>query len=295
MSEDVKKEDMVEEGELVELETPEEEAGTEENVEVEEEATAAPSEEPEEELEEYSERVQKRIKNLTRRLREAERASESAYAYANQVQAENKKLQTSSVNSNKSYLSEAESRLDAQKKQATEALKTAMQDQDYDKVAKVQDIMAKIAVEESKVVSAKTALEQPIPEQNVSQENYVQQQPVPDEKALNWAAKNEWFGQNEEMTMEAGEIHRTLVLDEGFDPKSDEYYTEVDKRIRARFPGEFGDKANTKKPTQKVASAGRADTSAKPSKKQVRLSPSEVAMARKLNVPLSEYAKFVKR
>ena len=140
MSEDVKKEDMVEEGELVELETPEEEAGTEENVEVEEEATATPSEEPEEELEEYSERVQKRIKNLTRRLREAERASESAYAYANQVQAENKKLQTSSVNSNKSYLSEAESRLDAQKKQATEALKTAMQDQDYDKVAKVQDI-----------------------------------------------------------------------------------------------------------------------------------------------------------
>ena len=287
---------MVEEGELVELETPEAEAESEENVEVEEETTTAPSEESEEELEEYSERVQKRIKNLTRRLREAERASESAFAYANQVQVENKKLQTSSVNSNKSYLSEAETRLDAQKKQATEALKTAMQDQDYDKVAKVQDIIAKIAVEESKVVSAKSALEQPIAEEPVEQQNYVPQpQPTPDEKALNWAAKNEWFGQNEEMTLEAGEIHRTLVLDEGFDPKSDEYYTEVDKRISAKFPNTLGDTQNVKKPTQRVASAGRADTSAKPSKKQIRLSPSEVQMAKKLNVPLSEYAKFVKR
>ena len=107
--------------------------------------------------------------------------------------------------------------------------------------------------------------------------------------------KNEWFGNDEIMTNAAFTIHKQLVEDEGFDPKSDEYYTEVDNRLRAKFPNDFSKAENTKKPTQRVASAGRADTTAKPSKKQVRLSPSEVAMAKKLNVPLNEYAKFVKR
>ena len=97
------------------------------------------------------------------------------------------------------------------------------------------------------------------------------------------------------MTNAAFTIHKQLVEEEGFDPKSDEYYTEVDNRLRAKFPNDFSQQENSKKPTQRVASAGRADTTAKPSKKQVRLSPSEVQMAKKLNVPLNEYAKFVKR
>jgi len=304
MSEDVKKEEIIDEGEVVEIESDTPEPESEEAEQPQEEVQEAQEPQGDDELENYSDRVQKRIKNLTRKLREAERASESAYTYANQLQQENQQLQQKSANLDRSYLSEAENRLKSQKAQAQAALKGAYEEQDFDKVAKAQDIIAKIAVEESKIEASKSQLEYQNEQKaqnnevNVAQNVVPQPQaipqpaPEPDPKAQSWAENNTWFGEDETMTIAAFNIHRKLVEDEGFDPKSDEYYTEVDKRIREDFPHKFEER---KQPSQRVASAGRADTSAKPSKKQVRLSPSEVQMAKKLNVPLSEYAKFVKR
>lgn len=304
MSEDVKKEEIIDEGEVVEIESETPEPESEEAEQPQEEVQASAEPQGEDELENYSDRVQKRIKNLTRKLREAERASESAYTYANQLQQENQQLQQKSANLDRSYLSEAENRLKSQKAQAQAALKGAYEEQDFDKVAKAQDIIAKIAVEESKIEASKSQLEYQDEQKaqnnevNVAQNVISQPQaipqpaPEPDPKAQSWAENNTWFGEDETMTIAAFNIHRKLVEDEGFDPKSDEYYTEVDKRIREDFPHKFEER---KQPSQRVASAGRADTSATPGKKQVRLSPSEVQMAKKLNVPLSEYAKFVKR
>tara|TARA_R100000742_G_C4279534_1_gene104366 strand:- start:3915 stop:4832 length:918 start_codon:yes stop_codon:yes gene_type:complete len=305
MTEEVKKEELVEEGEIVEIESEETEKNEVDSDPVEEvQAEESKEKEDDPELEDYSERVKKRISNLTRRLREAERASESAYTYANQVQAENKQLQEKSVNSDKSYLSEAETRLKSQKVQAQAALKAAYEEQDFDKVGKAQDIIAKIAVEESKIDASKSQLEyqnvlkeqqnQQVLQQNFQPQN--QESPPLDPKLENWMEKNVWFGTDEDMTLSAMNTHRKLVEEEGFDPRTDEYYTEIDKRIRTVFPQNFNDvEDGGKKPAQRVASAGRADTSAAPTKKQVRLSPSEVQMAKKLNVPLNEYAKFVKR
>ena len=311
MTEEVKKEELVEEGEIVEIESEETEKNEVDSDPVEEvQAEESKEKEEDPELEDYSDRVKKRISNLTRRLREAERASESAYTYANQMQAENKQLQEKSVNSDKSYLSEAETRLKSQKVQAQAALKAAYEEQDFDKVGKAQDIIAKIAVEESKIDASKSQLEyqnslkeqqnQQVLQQNVQLENASLDQnqvaPPPDPKFEKWLSKNVWFGTDDDMTLSAMNVHRKLIEEEGFDPRTDEYYTEIDKRIRTVFPQKFDDvEDGGKKPAQRVASAGRADTSAAPTKKQVRLSPSEVQMAKKLNVPLNEYAKFVKR
>jgi hypothetical protein len=291
----------LEEGEVVELEEaqpdPEEAVDDSELEQVEEPEQVANASE-EDELAGYSDKVQKRINSLTRRLREAERASESAYNLANTLKQENQSLKETATKSNESLYSEAETRLQSQRTQAQAALKQAMMDQDYDKVAKAQDILARLAVEESKVKDGKISLEQTKNEQPVSLQEaqpVVQNAPPePDPKAQSWAEKNQWFGEDKVLTMAAFGIHEELV-DEGFDPSSDEYYTEVDNRLKAEFPHKLGQKQETvQKPQQKVASAAR-NTQASGGKRKVKLSPSEVQMAKKLNVPLSEYAKFVKR
>ena len=291
----------IEDGEVVELEEaqPEpEEAVVDSEPEQDEEPEQETNASEEDELAGYSDKVQKRINSLTRRLREAERASESAYNLASTLKQENQSLKESATKSNESLYSEAETRLQSQRTQAQAALKQAMMDQDYDKVAKAQDILARLAVEESKVKDGKISLEQTKNEQPVSvqeAEPVVQNAPPePDPKAQSWAEKNQWFGEDKVLTMAAFGIHEELV-DEGFDPSSDEYYTEVDNRLKAEFPHKLGQKQETvQKPQQKVASAAR-NTQASGGKRKVKLSPSEVQMAKKLNVPLSEYAKFVKR
>ena len=301
-------ENNIEEGEVVEIpsEDVSEPAPSSNNDEPEVvEAQSEDESQGDDELGDYSERVKKRISNLTRRLREEERAKDSAFNYAQQLQEENKSLRYRSSSLDRSYLAEAENRLKSQRAQAQAALKNAHEVSDFDKVAKAQDILAKIAVEESKILQSRSQVEyQDQVEQNNQQviynepQGYQQNVPSyqttpsePDPKAQSWADKNTWFGEDETMTLAAFNIHRKLVEEEGFDPKSDEYYTEVDSRIRLEFPHKF----DVKKPQQRVASAARADTKVKGSKKQVKLSPSEVAMAKKLNVPLNEYAKHVKR
>ena len=309
MSEEAKKEEIVDEGEIVEVDLPEEKpsgkiadlAPQEENDEIED-----VSEEPEEkaanELEDYSEKVQKRISKLTRKLREAERGQESAYEYAKRIAEENQQLKTRSSSLDRSYLQEAESRLKSQKAQALAALKNAHEVADYEKVAKAQEVLAKIAVEENKVTTSKSQLEyqQHVQEeQRTNYQNYVQQTqqnavPQLGEREQAWVEKNEWFGQDEVMTMGAMAINNQLEA-EGFDVGSEEYYTEVDRRMRKRFPQEFTESSVKSKPQQKVASAGRVAGNPGSNKRQVKLSPSEVQMAKRLNVPLGEYAKYVKR
>ena len=314
MSEEAKNEEIVDEGEVVEVDLPEEKpsgkiadlAPQEENDEEAEKAIEDVSEEPEEkstdELEDYSEKVQKRISKLTRKLREAERGQESAYEYAKRIAEENQQLKTRSSSLDRSYLQEAESRLKSQKAQALAALKNAHEVADYEKVAKAQEVLAKIAVEENKVTTSKTQLEY---QQNVQEEqqtnyqNYVQQPqqnvaPQLGEREQAWVEKNEWFGQDEVMTMGAMAINNQLEA-EGFDVGSEEYYTEVDRRIRKEFPQKFTESSVKSKPQQKVASAGRVAGNPGSNKRQVKLSPSEVQMAKRLNVPLGEYAKYVKR
>jgi hypothetical protein len=288
----------IEEGEIVELEEVSEDKEAEaaiEDVSEQEEQ----EDKKEDELEDYSKGVQKRIATLTKKMREQERAANSAYEYAQSLQAENQKLKQNSTQLNKNYLSEAQNRLNSQRAQANAVLKNAYQEQDWDKVTKAQGILDKITVEESKLVNTQPVqIEQPTNYQNYQTpaQPQVQQQEKPDPAAEDWANKNEWFGEDETMTLAAFNIHRKLVEEEGFDTSDTLYYDEIDKRIRTEFPHKFstGDevKSNSKM-QQNVAPAGRTDSSGR--KRKVKLSASEVQMAKRLNVPLSEYAKYIKR
>ena len=299
----VKEEEIVDEGEVVELDTEEVSADKEaeavvEDVSVEEDKKVK----KEDELEDYSKGVQKRIATLTKKMREQERAANSAYEYAQSLQAENQKLKQNSTELNKNYLSEAQNRLTSQRAQANAVLKNAYQEQDWDKVTKAQGILDKITVEESRLVNNRPVIEQEQPnnyqtyQQPVQAQQMPQQQAKPDPEAEDWAEKNEWFGQDETMTLAAFNIHRKLIEEEGFDTSDPTYYDEIDKRIRTEFPHKFstGDEVKSNgKMQQNVAPAGRSDSSGR--KRKVKLSASEVQMAKRLNVPLSEYAKYIKR
>ena len=290
------------EGEVVELDVQESDDSDAseaiEDVSAEEEQ----KDKKEDELEDYSKSVQKRIATLTKKMREQERAAQSAYEYAKALQDENNKLKTSTSELNKNYYTEAESRLKSQRAQANVVLKQAYQDQDWDKVTKAQEILDKITVEESKLVNNKMKVEEPAPvyqdyNPQQFQQQYAQPQqqaaPEPDPAAQDWASKNEWFGEDETMTLAAFNIHRKLIEEEGFDPSDSMYYDEIDKRIRAEFPHKFSEEKTKSKIQQTVAPAVRSDGSGR--KRQVRLTKSEVEMARRLNVPVQEYAKHIKR
>ena len=191
----------------------------------------------------------------------------------------------------------------SQRAQANSVLKSAYQEQDWDKVTKAQEILDKITVEESKLVNTKMKVEE-APRTPVSVQDFQQQYqqpaqqaaPDPDPAAQDWAEKNQWFGEDETMTLAAFNIHRKLIEEEGFDPADSMYYDEIDKRIRVEFPHKFEDGGEVKpkqKMQQTVAPAVRSEGSGR--KRQVRLTKSEVEMARRLNVPVQEYAKHIKR
>ena len=291
-------EEVQEPTEIVELEEEVKEDSPVESAPIEDVSVEAESESKDaDELENYSQNVQKRISTLTKKMREQERAAESAYEYARNLQAENENLKQSSTQVNQNYQSEAESRLKAQRAQANSVLKSAYQDQDWDKVTKAQDILEKITVEESKLANTKMTVEAAPVYQTYQQPQMPPQQPqAPDPAAEDWAGKNEWFGSDEAMTLVAFNIHKNLVEEEGFDTNDSSYYTEIDKRIRAEFPHKFNDGGEVQpkgRIQQTVAPAGRSESTGR--KRQVKLSKSEVEMARRLNVPLQEYAKHIKR
>ena len=282
-------EEQIEDGEIVELDLEESDASALE--------TEAQEPSKEDELENYSKGVQKRIANLTKKMREQERAAQSAFEYAKNLQTENENLKTNTSRLNQSYYSEAENRLKSQRAQANSVLKGAYQEQDWDKVTKAQEILDKITVEESKLANGRMTIDREPVYQNFPQQTYqqpIQQQTAaPDPAAEDWATKNDWFGQDETMTLAAFNIHKKLVDEEGFDPSDSMYYDEIDKRIRVEFPHKFEGTKTQGKPQQTVAPAGRSESSGR--KRQVKLTKSEVEMARRLNVPVQEYAKYIKR
>ena len=252
------------------------------------------------ELKEYSEGVQKRIAKLTRKMREAERQREEAVAYAQSIKSQNEEMEGRISKIDNSYVSEFESRVKTGLAAAKLALKNAIESQDVEAQIAAQQQLAALTMDEARVNSIKVANEQKPKAQEREVNITPQQQRAPqqqsDPRAEEWASRNSWFGNDSAMTYTAFDIHKTLVEKEGFDPQSNEYYAEVDKRIRLEFPHKF-DKVedNTTervKPTQNVASAKRSASTGR--RKTVKLSPSQVAIAKRLGVPLEAYAKQLK-
>jgi hypothetical protein len=232
------------------------------------------------EAEEYSEGVKKRIAKLTKKMREAERQREEALRYAESVKKERDEFKNQANTLDKDYTTEMENRISGQLAAAQAKLTAARQAEDPKAETEALTAISQLGYEQGRLAELKT--------QNEMREQA--QAAPPDPKAEQWASKNEWFGTDSAMTYTAFDLHRKLTEEEGIDPKSDEYYTEIDRRIRLEFPHKF-DKPVSKpvsKPTQTVASATR---SPKANAKTVRLTSSQVAIAKKLGVPLEEYAK----
>ena len=253
------------------------------------------------ELDDYSEGVQKRIAKLTKKMREAERQREAAIDYARKVQVERDSLNGRLNKLDTGYVSEMENRIKSSIEAAVVKMTRARETGDLKAEILAQSEIAKLGYEEAKLNDLKEKQAQQVElNKDRNQQPYVQPQYVPQEqsvapdaKAQTWADKNDWFGKDEPMTFTAFSLHKKLVDEEGYDPLSDEYYAEIDRRIRLEFPHKFGNTNNQStevRPTQTVASATR-NSSSKTSRKTVRLTPSQVAIAKKLGVPLEEYAK----
>jgi len=250
------------------------------------------------ELKEYSEGVQKRIAKLTRKMREAERQREEAIAFAEATNQQKSELEGRLSKLDKSYTSEFESRVKTNMAAAKLALKNAIESQNVEAQIAAQEQIANLTMDGARLNAMKVAeASKPEPVKNV---NIAPQRPTQtaatDPKAEEWAAKNAWFGNDSAMTYTAFDLHKTLVEQEGYDPKSDEYYAEVDKRIRLEFPHKFDKVEDTTtervRPTQNVASAKRSASTGR--RKTVKLTPSQVAIAKRLGVPLEDYAKQLK-
>ena len=249
----------------------------------------------EEELEEYSAGVKTRINDLTKRFREEERQKQSAVQYAENVHKENESLRQRLDSLDKGYQEEFGNRVTSQLDSAKRLLKEAHESGDVDKIVEGQEALSNLAFEKGKL--AKAQREAPAPQAAPAQQPTAPaQQPAapPDPKAESWAKRNNWFGQDEVMTYAAFGVHRRLIEDEGFDATSDDYYAELDKRMVSEFPHKLGQKTQSNGGSRKVASAEASASRNRSGRKTVRLTPSQVSMAKRLNVPLEEYAKYVR-
>ena len=262
---------------------------------VEEVKEETKKEEPKEELEQYSEGVQKRIAKLTKKWREAERQKEAALEYARGGQVELSQLKTKVSKLEPSYVNAVENRVISGLAAAKSKLMRAREAGDIDAEVDAQKEIGRLGMEEVRVNTLKNKLsETRETEVRTPSLNQAIQAPPTDPKAEEWADRNEWFGKDNAMTYTAFDLHEKLTKQEGFDPHSNEYYSEIDKRMRLDFPHKFDRKElseGTTKPTQTVASATR---SVKPGRQTVRLTSSQVAIAKKLGVPLEDYAKQLK-
>ncbi len=285
-------------GNSVDVEIKEESSTPENEVEVKSDAVItevteeAPKEDNKEELEEYSATVKKRIDKLTKKMREAERREEAAIAYAKNVQSKQKELESTIRKKDDLWLEQNQKTIESQEEFAKRALQAAIQEGDTEKQVEAQQAIAKLTIDKERLQYAKMQSEE---DAGKTEHKLEDTPPTPpkrqiSEKARSWADKNEWFNNDRAMTFTAMEIHRDLVQ-EGFDVESDNYYTEINTRIRKDFPHKFSDGGDTSKPKQKVASAVRTSSTGR---RTVRLTPSQVAISKKLGVPLEEYAKHVK-
>ena len=285
--------DLPSEGESVDVEVKEApkvvNSETDETIDVGEKEVVEVASETE--VEDYSKKVQSRIDKLTKKLRESERREVAAIQYAQGVQGEISNLQKKTTGVDTAYIEEFGERVKAQTEEAKKALKVALDMGDIDKQVDAQSRLSRLAIENERYEATRAKREQlakappPPPKQFQTPQ---MPPPQPDPKAEDWAEKNEWFGKDEPMTLTSFSIHRKLV-EKGLDPTSDEYYNEIDKQMKENFPHKFGQQVS---PTQTVASADRGGPIRR--KGTVRLTPSQVAISKKLGVPLSEYAKYVK-
>ena len=311
MPEAAKIESLKEDALMVELDTsgksidvelkPNKKEETETEVVEEKDTTEEVKETKKDEREEYSDGVKKRIDKLTYKIREAERREKEALSFAEQVKREKDELQGKFDKLDDGYVNEFAGRVKSELETAKVALKQAVSAGDVDAQVAANQALAKLAIEEERIKA--TEEQRKKYEESLKTTGQIGDQPVqnnvtaptrPDPKAEAWAEKNTWFGKDEAMTYASFGIHKKLVEEEGFDPTSDEYYQEIDKRLQTEFPHKFnsgGEVQEGKQPVQTVASANRTTRSGR---KTVRLTPSQVAIAKKLGVPLEEYAKYVK-
>jgi hypothetical protein len=246
------------------------------------------------ELDQYSESVKKRIDKLTKKMREAERREQAAIEFAEKMKKQNESYEKKVQDLDTGYTNEFKERVNTQSEVIKDNLKRALASKDNDGVVKAQEQLAQIAIEQQRLKEAEKLLterQEKSEEQKVTKSEDKPQYKKPDPRAEEWAEKNEWFGKDEVMTYAAFGIHKRLVEQELLDPSSEEYYSELDKRIKKEFPHKFEDQNKTSRVVQTVASANR---STKTGRRTVKLTPSQVAIAKKLGVPLEEYAKHVK-
>jgi len=275
-----------------------EEIGTSDEQTSQQEAPAS----EDDELESYSKNVQKRISRLTEKMRKEERDRQEAERLASQLLAQNRDLQSRLQQLDSGYLTEYGARIEAQISSARRAYKEAHEAGDADRMIEAQEALARAVADKGRYDLAKNRADrnaaQPQQQPQYAQQPQQQQQPQPqqpqvDPRARTWAEKNTWFGQDEVMTYAAFGIHRRLVEEEGFDPQSEEYYSEVDRRMRSEFPHKFSGAPTPGR--NRVAPAGSsASRNTTPGRRVVKLTPSQVAIAKRLGVSLEDYAKHVK-
>ena len=273
----------------------------EETEEAPQEAEAeAPTEEKEasndDELSEYSKNVQDRIRKITQKYRKEESERKAAIEYAEAVQKQNKELKERLDSLDQSYVGEFGTRIDSQIQAAKAAYQKAYDEGNADEMFEAQKNLSKLALDQAQLEQSRKQMEKRAKQAEEAPQQPAQapqQQAEPDPKAEAWAEKNDWFGTDQPMTYAAFGVHRQLIEDEGFDPRSDEYYKELDRRIRTEFPHKFSDTQKSSSP--RVASAdSSASRAPSKGKRKVKLTPSQIAIAKRLNVPLEEYAKYVK-
>ena len=256
-----------------------------------------------EQLEDYSKGVQSRIAKLTRKMREAERREKAALEYAKAVEAKRQTTETKFSKVNEDYVKQFETRVKTGLDSAQKELASAIENADAASQIEAQKKIAALSIDEARLNALKeqqtntTTKEEPAPTLSAADplsDSAQKPMPAPDPRAEDWASNNSWFGKDRAMTYTAFEIHKDLTEREGFDPQTDEYYAEVDKRIRLEFPQKFDKKeSQTSKPTQNVASVKRS-SNVRSGRQTLRLTSSQVAIAKKLGVPLEEYAKQIK-
>ena len=260
------------------------------------------SEKPENEINQYSENVKKRIDKLTARLRETQRREEAAITYAKKVQEESTQLQQRMLRTDEERLHEAKGRIETQVVALKQIIRKAREEGDIDTETEANQRLTDLIYDQRQVSEedqrrAAYVQQQAAPMQQPQYQQPQYQQPAPvDPKLEDWMERNPWYGQDTVMTNTAWGVHKQLVINEGFDGSSEEYYDELDKRMRNTFPRKFSQAQNnsTTRNVQSVAPATRSSGVNSSARRTVRLSPSQVAMAKKLGVPLEEYAKYVK-
>ena len=300
-----------EEGQLIEIDDAEEKTETETETEEDDVQPESNENRPavevkkqtddEDDLSQYSASVRKRISKITKKFRDEEEQRLAAVEFAESVKKQNDELKAKLDKLDTTYVGEFDTRVQSQAAAAKEAYRKAYEAGDADALYEAQQTISRIAMEEARLNQLKEQREQETKKAETNNTAPAATQPAPtppppkpDPRAEEWATQNEWFGQDQTMTYAAFGIHKTLIEEEGLDPNTEEYYTELDNRIRSNFPHKFGEQKKSSGPRVAAAGATAAKTGSPKGRRTVKLTPSQIAIAKRLNVPLEEYAKYVK-